>query len=297
MYIVLNYKLEYTESEVNDTVYHISCPLDRHIILDAFNAETINTIVKSYYKLGEEIHVYAICEDEFRQNTDTLKNKISYDFKIRKEVPFWMLRDSSDEKNLTTIRIYQFCSMVKYLIAKGRFEECIKGLIDALELEELLEVLEFLKDIPKSDKEQLIIENSIEEIKSNALLKYLNCDTISIDTMINLLSNNKQKRTIIISKMKSQISSRATLEDLENDIDFLERIHDKSVLSELSIDYINKLTLLYLENYSEDKDYLKQCKKLAEKLIECLKLNKYDSSELERKYAILKKQERKYIFS
>lgn len=292
MYIVLNFKLNFNETTNKLDFYEISMDKDKKIISDFFDISELNSIVKNSYKLGDEIHVYCINDETLQKKLNVSSNKIIYKFQIKSYVEFRILKESSKSESQNQFMLYRFCSTIDNLIEKNKWDKCINGLLDTLDLDSLLSVSEYLEYIPKSSINLPYITNALEKIKNKALIKSFEIDEIDIKKIASLVDINAH---LVISRIKIHLYSNITdIDSLEKELDFLIDIWDKNLIKLLYKDYINKLALIncYSEQFDK-KDTLKKSELILTKITKCVDLN---SDEINEKFNSLFKQNKRLLF-
>lgn len=297
MYLILNYKLNFDEKKNLEDIYEISTPIGKDILVELFDCEQLNKALKNNYSLGEDIHVYCIDGESLESDTDELNKTISYKFKIKSEVPFKLLKQSSKYINQNNFMVYKFCSTTKDLIIQNKWEQCIQGLVDSLDFETLIEVANFLKNIPKSTQDIDLINEAIEKIEYKALIESFNIDNLNIKDILKMQYVDDNIENIIISRVKSHIYSDSVgLEQIQEDICILKSVSHKDILKKLSSDYMNKFILIFSCMEANRKEGFRKIEILVEELIDFLKKFQYPYSHVEEKYNILIKQNKKLYF-
>lgn len=297
MYLILNYKLNFDEKKNLGDIYEISTPIGRDILVELFDCEQLNKALKNNYSLGEDIHVYCIDGESLETDSDELSKKISYKFKVKSEVPFKLLKQSSKYINQNNFMVYKFCSTTKDLIIQNKWEQCIQGLVDSLDFETLIEVSNFLKNIPKSSQDIDLINEAIKKIEYKALIESFNINNLNIKDILKMQYVDENIENIIVARVKAHIYSDSLgLEQIKEDICVLKSISHKDILRKLSLDYMNKFILIFSCIETNRKECFRKIEVLIEELIDFLKKHKYHYSHIEEKYNILIKQNKKLYF-
>lgn len=297
MYLVLNYRLNFDDEFDINNYYELSMHSSKNVFVDMFDCEELNKCLRDNYSLGEDIHVYCIEPETLTINQDELNEKSIYRFKIKSEVPFKILKSSSKYLNQNNFMVYRFCSSMQDLIKQNKWEQCVQGLINSLNFNSLIEVSNFLKDSPKSSKDEFIINKAIEEIEHKALLESFNIKGVDIKDIINISLKDKGSENLIISRIKSRIYSE--IEDVESiflDLKILKSIENTNILKELSLDYMNKIILIYCSASVGKKDILKKAELIVDDLIGYLESNNYEYCYIEEQYNNLIKQSKRLCF-
>lgn len=297
MYIVLNYKLNFEKEKNEENYYEISIKSDKKVTLDSYDIVELNNMVKQNYSLGDDIHVYCIDENSIQKRINEIQNKTIYKFQIKSEVEFKVLKESSKHKNLNNFMIYKFCSTIEELIIQNKWEKCVNGLIETLDFKTLLDISNYLRDLPKNSQNISIINEAIEKIEEKALIKSFDKNPIKIQDIIRLLDDNKNNESLIISRLKIHIySSCLNLSNLEDEIQVLSNLKNKNLLNSLSEDYANKLIISRYSSDIEKKDMLKKSENIFNLIINFLEENAFDSFKIKEKYDFLLKQNKRLIF-
>lgn len=297
MYIVLNYKLSFNKEQNENDYYEISMETDKKITLDSFDIVELNKIVKENYLLGDDIHVYCINENSIEKRINEIQSKTVYRFQIKSEVEFKVLKESSKYKNQSDFMVYKFCSTTEELILQNKWEKCVNGLIETLDFKTLLDVSNYLRDIPKNVQNMSLINEAIEKIEEKALIKSFETNPIDIRDIIRLLDDNGKNDSLITSRLKIHIYSKyVDLESLEDEIKLLSSLKNKDLLNSLSEDYTNKLVIIYSSTDTEKKEVFKRCEYILDLIVEFLDTNAFDSFKIKEKYNFLLKQNKRLLF-
>lgn len=297
MYIVLNYKLNFSREQSEFNYFEISSNSNKMITLDSFDIVELSKIVKNNYLLGEDIHVYCLNKNTFEKNINEMQDKITYKFQVKSEVDFKILKESSNYKNQNTFMVYRFCSMIEDLIYSNRLKGCVNRLVESLDFKTLLEISNYLKNLPKNINNLSSINNAIEKIEEKALIKSFEVNCIELEDIIELLSYDCKCKNLILSRIKIHLYSRyVDFNILEKEINMLVNIPNKQILHLLSEDYVNKLILLYSTSNEEKKDVLKKCESILRMIINFLDTNSFDSSKITEQHNFLLKQNRRLLF-
>lgn len=297
MYIVLNYKLDFKKDINEENYYEISVNSDKKITLDSYDIVKLNNMVKENYSLGDDIHVYCINENSIQKRINEIQNKIIYKFQIKSEVEFKVLKESSKHKNLNNFMIYKFCSTIETLIVQNKWEQCVNGLIETLDFKTLLDISNYLRDLPKNSQNMSILNETSEKIEEKALIKSFDKNSIKMSDIIKLLDNNKNNESLIISRLKIHIySSYLNLNSLEDEIKLLSNLKNKNLLNVLCEDYANKLIISQSSSEIERKEIFKKSEYIFGLLINFLEENSFDSFNIKEKYNFLVKQNKRLIF-
>lgn len=297
MYIVLNYKLNFNKEQNENDYYEISVETDKKITLDSFDIVELNRIVKENYLLGDDIHVYCINEDSIEKRINEIQSKTIYRFQIKSEVEFKVLKESSKYKNQSNFMVYKFCSTTEELILQNKWEKCVNGLIETLDFKTLLDVSNYLRDIPKNVHNMSLINEAIEKIEEKALMKSFETNPIDIKDIIKLLNDTHKNDSLIISRLKIHIYSKyVDLDILENEINMLSNLQNKNILNSLSEDYANKFVIMYSSSDVEKREVSKKCEDILGVIIQFLESNSFDASKIKEQYNFLLKQNKRLRF-
>lgn len=297
MYIVLNYKLNFNKEQNEYDYYEISIDANKGITLDSFDIVELNKIVSDNYCLGDDIHVYCVDENSIEKKLSEIQNKVIYRFQIKSEVEFKMLKESSKYKNQNSFMVYRFCSTIEELILQNKWEKCVNGLIQTLDFKTLLDVSNYLRDMPKNVQNISLINQAIGKIEEKALIKSFETNPIDIGDILQLLDDNQTNDSLIISRLKIHIYSKcANLDILEHEVKLLSNLKNKNLLNSLSEDYANKFIIIYSSSDIEKKETFKRCEHILNILIEFLESNAFDPFKVKEKYNFLLKQNKRLPF-
>lgn len=265
MYIVLNYKLNFSAKNNSNDFYEICVDYDKNIISPIYDIGELSNIVESNYFLGESIYVYCIDEDTFNEIFDDFKKKKIYKFKVKSYVSFKILKESSKYENKNQFMMYKFCSTIDSLISENKWDKCVDALVETLDYNSLLKISEYLKYIPKNSETINHISNAVKKIEATIVIKSFDIDNIEIIDIVKLLNSDINNRSLLIIRLKNHIYDEVDLKTLEDEINYLTSTPYTNLLSYVYQDYINKLIIL---NYNISDYNKKYCISKSNEILE-----------------------------
>lgn len=251
MYIVLNYKLNFSAKSNSDDFYEICVDYDKNIISPIYDIVELSDIVENNYSLGESIYVYCIDENTLNETIDDFKKKRIYKFQVKSYVNFKILKESSKYENKNQFMMYKFCSTIDSLISENKWNKCVDGLVETLDYNSLLKISEYLKYIPKNSETINHISNAVKKIEATIVIKSFDINNIDIIDIVKLLNSDINNKSLLIVRLKNHIYDEIDLKTLEGEINYLTSTPYTNLLSYVYQDYINKLVIL---NYNIDDD-------------------------------------------
>lgn len=267
MYIVLNYKLNFSAKSNSNDFYEISVDYDKSIISPIYDIVELSDIVEKNYSLGESIYVYCIDESTLNEIVDNFKKKKIYKFQVKSYVNFKILKESSKYENKHQFMIYKFCSTIDSLISENKWDKCVDGLIETLDYNSLLKISEYLKYIPKNSETISHISNAVKKIEATIVIKSFDINNIEVIDIIKLLNSDINNKGLLVARLKKHIYDEINLETLEEEINYLTSTSHTNLLSYIYEDYINKLVILNYNIEDEDKKaYISKSNEILEKI-------------------------------
>ena len=255
MYIVLNYKLNFSAKNNANDFYEICVDYDKNIISPIYDIVELSNIVENNYSLGESIYVYCIDENTLNETIDDFKKKRIYKFQVKSYVNFKLLKESSKYENKNQFMIYKFCSTIDSLISENKWDKCVDGLVETLDYSSLLKISEYLKYTPKNSDTISHISNAVKKIEATIVIKSFDINNIEIIDIVKLLNSDINNKNLLVVRLKNHIYDEIDLETLEEEINYLTSTPHTNLLSYIYQDYINKLIILNYNIEDDDKKY------------------------------------------
>lgn len=297
MYIILNKDLKFNEkTDLNKEYQVYTDKISSEIVADSFIEVLEGSILRNHYKLGESIYVYGI--DGLSLNITDNDNDRIYTFKVKKEVPYSMLKKGSSNKN-NWFRVYRFVLILDDSLKKDKFIDYLLELSGFCDWKVLMIILEYLQACKyKYQKYIETINEGLDILEKNIICKSFLDENFDLATFKPLCKNTSDNVDIIVSRVNNYIYSNQTCKkDLFVISDFIKSLTNQFYAEELASHYMNKMLIIFstLSN-KEGKDTLETYYNEASTVLDFLKRNNYnyyDSEYKLHKLAILLKNYKK----
>lgn len=244
MYLILNQDLK-TKDRVFEDMYQVSISSNKDVFVEMFDMEEFNNRLLKNYSLGEDIHVYLIDENSIKKKEDVLSENLIYTFKVLREVSFKILKSTSLYLEENVFMMYKFCSSIDSLIASGKWDKCVEGLINSLDFFKLVKIFDFLKSKTKTSSNIDIINKTIESVRENLILKSFDEVNIDFKCYLMLISLDSKYFNLLISRIKLSIyKDVCSLEDIEDIIKSIQIYNKNFLFKFLSLEILERVLVL-----------------------------------------------------
>lgn len=244
MYLILNQDLK-TKDKVFEDMYQVSISSNKDVFVEIFDMEEFNNRLLKNYNLGEDVHVYLIDENSIKKREDTLSKNVVYTFKVLREVSFKILKNTSLYLEENIFMMYKFCSSIDSIIASGKWDKCVEGLINSLDFFKLIKIFDFLKSTTKTSSNIETINKTVESIRENLILKSFDEVDINFKYYLMLISLDSKYFNLLISRIKLSIyKDVSSLEDIEDIIKYIQIYNKKFLFKFISIEILESILLL-----------------------------------------------------